>query len=275
MSPEFWPVYVGVIVFIYGATIGSFLNVCIWRIPREESVVRPRSHCPGCGHPIAWYDNLPLISWLVLGAQCRHCRTRISIRYPLVELVTALLFLAVWLKYGLDGRTPVYGLVVAGLVLGTFVDIDHLILPDRVTLGGIIAGLLLSPLVPRLHGEISALRGLTASAVGAAVGYGGLWLVALVGEKIFRKEAMGMGDVKLMGAVGALMGWPAVLFTIFVSSLIGTVTGVALILLKKHEWQSRLAFGPFIAVAALGWILGGREAFQAYWEWVAGGGHRL
>ena len=261
--------YLGTLVLLYGLVVGSFLNVCIWRIPREESVIHPRSHCPRCNRMIAWYDNIPVFSWLWLRAKCRHCGQPISARYPAVELLTAVLFLAIWLVYGMDARTPVYWLVAAGLVLGTFVDIDHMILPDRVTWGGILAGLALSPLVPSLHGESTPLRGLLASAAGAAIGFGLLWLVAVIGEKIFKKEAMGFGDVKLMGAVGALMGWPAVLFTILVSSLLGSIVGVALIVTRKHEWQSRLAFGPFIAFAAMLWPLGGRRLFEWYMMWMS------
>ena len=151
MSPAFFYGYLTFVVFLFGACWGSFLNVCIWRIPREESVVHPRSHCPKCNNLIAWYDNLPLISFLVLNARCRHCSTKISARYFVVELLTAVLFTFVWLKYGITLLTPIYWLLVFGLVLGSFVDCDHLIIPDRVTFGAWIAGLVLSPLVPALH----------------------------------------------------------------------------------------------------------------------------
>jgi leader peptidase (prepilin peptidase) / N-methyltransferase len=270
MNLQDWKEALTPLVFIYGAVLGSFLNVCIWRIPRNESVVHPRSRCPGCGTMIAWFDNIPILSWLALRARCRRCGMRISARYPAVELLTALLFAAIWGRFGFDGRTPVYWLAAAGLVLGTFVDLDHFILPDRVTWGGIIAGLALSPLVPALHGADTPLRGLSAAAIGAAAGFGLLWLVAKIGERTFKKEAMGFGDVKLMGAVGAVLGWPAVLFTIFVSSLTGALTGLTLIALRKHEWQSRIPFGPFIALAAMLWILGGSDWTAAYIDWLTG-----
>lgn len=270
MSVEGWGALLAVTAFMYGAVVGSFLNVCIWRIPRDESIIHPRSHCPKCGKLIAWFDNIPLLSWTLLGARCRHCGTRISVCYPLVELLTALLFLGVWLKYGFDGRTLVYWLVVGGLILGSGVDLKHYILPDRVTLGGIVAGLIFSPWVPKLHGETTALAGLTASAIGAATGFFGLWAVAWIGEKIFKKEAMGFGDVKLMGAVGALMGWPGVIFTITISSFIGSIVGVTLILAGKRKWQGRLPYGPFIAAAAILWVLGGGELFESYLRWVSG-----
>ena len=270
MSAEFWNGYFAVVSFLFGACVGSFLNVCIYRIPREESVVRPRSHCPHCNRMIAWYDNIPLVSWCALGARCRHCGNRISARYVLVELLVAVLFLLVWLRYGFDARTPVYWLMAGGLTLGTFVDFEHMYLPDRVTLGGIVAGLVLSPLVPSLHGETARGMALLAAGLGATVGYGLLWLVAFLGEKAFKKEAMGMGDVKLLGAVGALLGWPAVLFTIFVSSLFGSIVGVAFIVARRKEWQSRIPFGPYIALAAVLWFLGGADLWHAYFGWLTG-----
>ncbi len=270
MSVEAWSGLLALTAFMYGAVVGSFLNVCIWRIPRDESVIHPRSHCPKCGRLIAWFDNIPLLSWLLLGARCRHCGARISVCYPIVELLTALLFLGIWMKYGFDGRTLIYWFVAGGLILGSGVDLKFYILPDRVTLGGIIAGLAFSPWVPRLHGEATAVAGLTASVIGAAAGFFGLWAVAWIGGKVFKKEAMGFGDVKLMGAVGALMGWPGVIFTITISSLIGSIVGIALIGAGKRKWQGRLPYGPFIAAAALLWILGGNEVFTMYLRWVSG-----
>lgn len=272
MSLESWNGLLALLAFAYGAVTGSFLNVCIWRIPRGESIIRPRSHCPKCGRAIAGYDNIPILSWLLLGARCRHCAVRISACYPIVELLTALLFLALWMKYGFDARTPVYALMAAGLIFGSGVDLRYYILPDRVTLGGIILGLLASPWIPRLHGMATMREGFTSSLIGLSVGFFGLWAVAWAGRKIFGKEAMGFGDVKLMGAVGALMGWPAVLFTLAVSSLFGSLVGVSLILARKRKWQSRLPYGPFIAAAAMLWVLGGRELFIAYLAWVAGAG---
>lgn len=260
--------YFTVLIFLFGACIGSFLNVCIYRIPREESVVHPRSHCPHCNQLIAWYDNIPLVSWTVLRARCRHCRGPISPRYVLVELLVALLFVLVWRRYGIDPRTPIYWLAVSGLVLGTFVDFEHMIIPDRVTWGGMVAGLALSLLVPSLHGQATALLGLRESAIGAGVGFGLLWAVAKLGTLIFRKEAMGFGDVKLLGAVGAFLGWQAVLFTVVVSSFAGSLVGVGLIVLGRKEWQSRIPYGPYIALAAALWFLGGDALWAAYIQWL-------
>ena len=278
-------------VAFLGACLGSFLNVCIYRIPIGLSVVHPRSRCCSCERPIPWYLNIPVASWILLGGKCRYCRAPIAFRYLLVELLTALLFLAVWLQYAstlLDPRLaihwdpagsllgqpvqggllglvpivepwliPVYWLAIFGLMLGTFVDLDHYILPDRVTIGGMILGLAISPLVPALHQTTLPLTALLRSLVGGAVGFGTLWLIATLGSLAFRKEAMGFGDVKLMGAVGAFLGWKAVLFTVVGSSLLGSVVGIVLTLLGKRQLQGRIPYGPFIAAAAIVWIFWG------------------
>ena len=278
-------------VAFLGACLGSFLNVCIYRIPIGLSVVHPRSRCCSCERPIPWYLNIPVASWILLGGKCRYCRAPIAFRYLLVELLTALLFLAVWLQYAstlIDPRLaihwdpagsllglpvqggllslvpivepwliPVYWLAIFGLMLGTFVDLDHYILPDRVTIGGMILGLAISPLVPALHQTTVPLTALLRSLVGGAVGFGTLWLIATLGSLAFRKEAMGFGDVKLMGAVGAFLGWKAVIFTVVGSSLLGSIVGIVLILLGKRQLQGRIPYGPFIAAAAIVWIFWG------------------
>lgn len=264
----FWAVYAGAVVFAFGACIGSFLNVCIHRIPREESVVRPRSRCPSCGHAIAWYDNLPIASWLFLRARCRHCAAPIAARYVLVEALTGLLFLLVWLRFGPRAVTPVYLLVVSGLILGTFVDFEHMIIPDRVTLGGIAAGLLLSPLVPALHGTQDRWVALLRSAAGAAAGAGILYAIATLGSWVFRKDAMGLGDVKLLGAIGAFLGVRAVVFNLVASSFAGSIVGIAFIATGHKAWGSRIPYGPYIALAAMLWMLGGDVPWNAYVDWL-------
>lgn len=266
-----WQTYFATLVFWLGACLGSFLNVCIYRIPREESVVSPGSHCPRCNHAIAWYDNIPLVSYLVLRARCRHCGETISLRYPIVELLMAVLFLLVWLKLGTADTAvrplalapvttfwliPIYWLAVFGLALGTFVDIDHMIIPDRVSLGGIVLGLAFSTCVPAMHPhQATFYGGFGAAVMGAVAGSGLLWGVAILGKLIFRKDAMGMGDVKLLGAIGAFLGWRAVLFTVMASSFVGAIVGLALVALRKKEMQSRIPYGPYLALAALIWIL--------------------
>ena len=269
-------VLVALQVALLGACAGSFLNVCIYRIPRDESVVTPRSHCPSCGRMIPWYLNVPVLSWLMLAGRCRFCRARISPRYLLVELLTAVLFLVALFQHEAFPRllhmqqfadwrlVPVYILFVSGLILGTFVDLEHMIIPDSVSLGGIVAGVALSPLVPSMHGADVWHVGLLRGATGAAFGFGLLWLVAVVGEKAFRKEAMGFGDVKLMGAIGAFLGWQAVLFTMVGASLVGSVVGLTLIALRRTQLQSRIPFGPYLALAAMAWIYWGPLLWDAY-----------
>ena len=280
------------LVGFFGACIGSFLSVCIYRIPRDESIVRPRSHCPSCGKLIPWYCNIPVFSWLVLRGRCANCHARISPRYLILELMTALLFLMVFLQFvsyvvavgdmpppdpfavgpivlGLAPLpsfllVPVYWLVLWGLILGTFVDLEHYILPDRVTIGGMVAGVVCSVLVPELHLTTSRLLALSRSGIGLLVGFGILWLIAIIGEKAFKKEAMGFGDVKLMGAIGAFFGWEAVLFVLFASSLFGSLAGLALMALGKRDLQGRIPFGPFLALGTLVWMFWGNTIVTAY-----------
>ena len=228
-------------------------------------MVNTPSHCPRCGARIRWYHNLPLLSWLWLRGRCADCSARIPFRYPLVELLAGLLLAAspwilpfgtlVWVKGVLCG--------LALLVL-FFTDLEHFILPNRVTIGGMALGLLISPLVPLLHGTEDSLTALARAAAGCATGFGTLWLVAAAGSLVFRKEAMGFGDVKLMGAVGAFLGWQAVFFTVVVSSLFGSVAGIALIVAGKRRLQSRIPYGPFIAAAALVWIIWGPVLVNIY-----------
>ncbi len=264
----FWDIYWSALIFFLGLCFGSFLNVCIYRIPAEKSIVHPPSSCPKCGMRIKWFDNIPVLSWCLLRARCRTCKAPISARYPLVEALTGVLFLAVWLlhavAYGQLSVALCYLLAVFGLLLGTFVDLDEMWLPDRVTIGGMIIAPILSLLVPELHDAATRLLSLKASAIGLAVGFGSLWLVGKIGTAIFKKEAMGFGDVKLMGALGALLGWPAVIFILFFSALFGSVVGVSLIVTGKKELQSRLPYGPYIALAALFWMLGGDGIWAAY-----------
>lgn len=273
-----WYAFFSLLILSWGTCIGSFLNACIYRIPNGLSTVHPRSFCPMCHMKIAWYDNIPVFTWLALRGRCRCCRTFISPRYLLVECLVGLLFLLVWLKYdmvagsrplGLAAITdwalvPVYCLVVSGLVLGTFVDLEHLIIPDRVTLGGIVAGIALSPLVPAMHGTADRWVALLHGAIGAASGFGLMWAIAVVGRLVFKKEAMGFGDVKLMGAIGACLGWRAVLFTLVVASFIGSAVGIALVVMRKREMQSRIPFGPYLACASLLWIYWGPMLWRAY-----------
>ena len=353
VPPHFW----SLVFFTFGCLVGSFLNVCIHRMPRGLSVVSPPSHCPHCQYSIPWYLNIPLVTWLYLRGQCANCRASISPRYFLVELLTGAAFLAAWLVHGpaSTGLALVYCLVLAGFIVATFIDFEHLIIPDEITLGGIVVGFVCSFLVPALHGVKEPARTLQASFWGIIVGGGVIYGVLRVGKLLFGKqkvnlppdsrivftetalvlpdgeisyeeffyrktdavtfeaktaelvdrcyrnvsvrlsagqltigdetfdpekishleavtdklvlprEAMGFGDVKYMAAIGAFLGWPATVFSLMVSSVVGATVGVALIALRRQEWSSRLPYGPYITVAAVLWIFAGKEWWAKFW----------
>jgi leader peptidase (prepilin peptidase)/N-methyltransferase len=213
--------------FAIGACVGSFLNVVIYRVPKEESIVTPGSHC-ACGQPIKWHDNIPILSWLVLRGRARCCGRKFSIRYPFVELLTALLFVACWLRF--PPAVAVCGWIfLSCLVAATFIDLDHFIIPDAITIGLGVVGVLLSLAVPALHvapGEmllLDTLRAGTASVIGLLIGSGLVLWIALLAEAVLKKEAMGFGDVKFVGAIGAFCGWQGATFSVFGGALVGTV----------------------------------------------------
>lgn len=275
------PVFVFVTpwAFFMGACIGSFLNVCIYRIPLDIALSRPkRSFCPHCERTIDWYHNVPILGWLLLKGHCRYCCAPISARYILVEALVACLFVLAWLKFDLaDGPrflklvpvtdgwlVPVYWLLFSGLVVGTFVDLEHLIIPDRISMGGIVAGLVLSGLLPSLHGVETAAAALWWSSLGVLAGSGTLWAAGVLGKMVFKKEAMGFGDVKLLGAIGAFLGPASILFVILVSSLLGSIVGLTLVATKRRELQGKIPFGPYLAIAAVIWILWGPAMWDAY-----------
>jgi leader peptidase (prepilin peptidase)/N-methyltransferase len=272
--------YLDFVVFTFGAVIGSFLNVCIHRLPLDQSIVTPPSHCPHCNARIGWVDNIPLVSYLVLRRKCRHCGARISIRYFVVELLTAVLFLLMWLKltewdqppvHGIYFlKCPIYWMVIAGLIVATFIDFEHYIIPNGITFGGVIVGLLLSAVYPPLMDAATIKLSVLRSALGVIVGGVSLLTVAVVGEWIFRKEAMGMGDVKLVAAIGAFFGWQATVFTILISSLLGGVIGLFLVLWRRKGWESRIPYGPYIAVGAMLWMFCGHRIIDWYLSFIRG-----
>jgi len=270
MNPEFLAWYGTLVTFTFGLCIGSFLNVCIFRMPRGLSIVHPRSFCPCCGRPIAWFDNIPVLSYLRLRRKCRFCSVSISPRYALVELLTAILFVMVWNHYGASVLTPVFCMVVGMLIVATFVDFDFMIIPDRTSLGMIGVGIVLSALIPEIHERTENMDALLQSIMGVLTGAGLLWLVAIVGRWIFKKDAMGMGDVKLLGGIGAFLGLPGVIYTILISSVIGTVIGLTMIAVGGQKWQSRLPYGPYLAIGAVTWILGGDQLWNWYVNFVTG-----
>jgi leader peptidase (prepilin peptidase) / N-methyltransferase len=239
---------------VMGACVGSFLNVLIYRTPRGESVITPRSRCR-CGATIAWYDNIPVFSWFVLRGRCRSCGERFSFRYPLVEAGTALVFAMLWWQY--SPLVALAGMVFAGLMIpAALIDLDTLEIPDRFSIGGFIIGMLLSAVVPAIHGYsgewwvIDALWSMRDAMLGACIGSGLILWLALVGEKLLGKEAMGFGDVKLMGAIGALCGWQGAIFALFGGAVLGTVAAAVWMLVTRRR-PDVVPFGPALAAAAL------------------------
>ncbi len=253
-----------IIAFLFGLLIGSFLNVCIYRWPRDLSVVRPRSHCPSCGKTIAWYDNIPLLSYAALGGRCRHCRARIPARYPVVELLTGLLFFySVWSL----GPTPaalkmcVFAALLVGLL---FSDLEQRILPDEMTLGGALAGLGFALFVPVPDATAQALLWifgasptgrvdwLAEAALGSLLPAGFLWLGGWLYEKLRHREGLGLGDVKLIAMVSAFLGLRGALLTLLIGSLSGSILGYGYIRLTKQDPSTyELPFGTFLAAAGL------------------------
>lgn len=390
---HFW----SVVLFILGSVVGSFLNVCIHRLPREESLISPPSHCPHCQYSIPWYLNVPLITWLYLRGRCAHCGAAIAVRYFLVELLTGVLFMACWLSFGAQQPLLVLGYTVllSGFVVATFIDFEHFIIPNQITLGGVVVGFLLSALAPGMHGMNTAQKGLEQSVIGILTGAGilytvlrgGKWLFGkrkvslppatrivfgetalklpdqdipyeelyyrqtdcievqaasvllqekvaaaalssqpevpanqapetkiqessdpllldapvvipevsipgrhtftqvqvrlyqdrlVIGETVFNpeniqqlevvsdrivlpQEAMGLGDVKFMAAIGAFLGWQGVVFSLLASSIIGSAVSLVLIALRKRAWSSLIPYGPYIALAATLWIFFGKQ----------------
>jgi leader peptidase (prepilin peptidase) / N-methyltransferase len=344
--------------FVLGAALGSFLNVCIYRWPVDLSINRPRrSFCPQCKQPIPWHQNLPLVSWLALGGRCANCGAKIAFRYFAVELVTALLFLAIWQKFPWQVAIA-YWIFVSFLIVGTFIDFEHFIIPDRVTIGGTIVGVAFSIVVPALMQTNSRAAAGVRAALAAALGYVILWIVLEAGkiafgrkriefdaptpftwtkrgddadfvvgteeslwseyfarekdrlllqcdevriddreygnvtldfrydrvnadghvlmlddvthisgvtrELVIPREAMGRGDLKFLAAIGAFLGWRAVLFSLFAGSLLGSVIGLVTLIVGKPVWSAKLPFGPYLAFGALTWMFFGETVLRWY-----------
>jgi len=230
------------ILIVLGLTVGSFLNVCIHRIPREQSLMFPPSRCPGCEHRLSWFENIPVLSYAVLGGRCRKCRTRISIRYPLVELATMAFFIVHGEVFGWSALLVPRLLFACAMVVLFAIDLEHHLLPNVITLPGIAIGLISSAVLP---------PGLVDALVGAAIGGGVLWLI---GEAYYRysgHEGMGGGDVKMLAMIGAFLGWKLVLVTLVLSSFAGSLIGVAVIALKRGGMKYALPYGTFLALGAL------------------------
>jgi leader peptidase (prepilin peptidase)/N-methyltransferase len=266
MDPALLQVIEPIAAFLIGACVGSFLNVCVYRIPLERSIVSPPSHCAACGSPIAWYNNLPVLSWLILRGRAACCGTRIDVRYALVELGTGLLFLALWLRFSSDPiLAAIYAVMSSGLIVACLIDLDHFIIPDRFTIGGCVAGFIASAIHPALMGETTRLGGFSWSLASAIIGLLILLAIGWLGTLIFGKEAMGMGDVKFIAAICSFLGTASLIWTITVSSAIGAILGVAMILWQRGAWGTRIPYGPFLGLAAIGWLFGGSDLT---WGWL-------
>lgn len=238
-----------VIAGLFGLIIGSFLNVCIYRIPKGKSIVWPASFCPKCGHSIKFYDNIPVLSYLFLRGKCRACKAPISWQYPVVEMVTALLtVLFVW-RWGICAWTAPVLIVVYSLIVSSVIDMQLMIIPDRFSLGLIVFGLAVAFINPNFEGGFW--NRFLASLLGAGVGFLGTLAVAILGYVLFHKEAMGGGDVKLMGGIGALLGWQGVITTVIFASLTGLIYSVFLMIFKGKTREDAIPFGPFLSMGAL------------------------
>lgn len=276
-----------VFCFAIGACVASFLNVVIWRVPRGESIERPPSHCPKCGASIRWWQNIPILSWLALRGKCAVCKAPISPRYLFIELLGGALFLSAFLHFDAIGaRFPEWGdlvvmfellvwwIWISLMIVGSFIDFDHKLLPDFVTVGGMVLGCargcfwsLVSMLEsPKCAFSLAGFAPLLWSLAGLAFGFGLLWLVRYLGSKAFKREAMGMGDVFLMGAVGALFGLPAVLGTLILSSVFGSVAGIAMMLVARIRPGRfvEIPYGPYICLGCLVCMFYGNELYSWY-----------
>lgn len=256
------PIYLT--VFAFGAIIGSFLNVCIYRIPIGKSIVTPPSSCPSCGNPVKPYDNIPVISWLLLGGKCRSCKAGISPRYPLVEALNGALWCAVFLRFEPDWTSAaIYAVLLSALVVITFIDLDHQIIPDSISIPGIPLGIILGSLFlsdPFMRGQLMGQSlGWISSAGGAALGFGLYYVIAVAS-----RGGMGGGDIKLMAMLGGFLGWKGVLLTTFVGSLAGSVVGLGLVVFSGAGRKTKVPFGPFLALGGAVSIFYGQELLNWY-----------
>jgi leader peptidase (prepilin peptidase) / N-methyltransferase len=255
-----WFLYI--IAGLLGAILGSFANVCIVRLPADESIVRPASHCPSCGHTLSWWENIPILSYLILRARCRGCGAFISPIYPAVEVICLLLSLLTWWKFGNPLEYFLYFcLLIIPLVIISFIDLEHRIIPNEISIPGIFVGI-------GVHTILAGSGGYGAAAIdsiiGAVAGGGALFLVAFVYEKIKKQEGLGGGDIKLIAMLGAFFGWRASIFILFASSVIGSIVGLLMIAVLRKDMKYAIPFGPFLAAAGLVYLFVGREILHWY-----------
>ncbi len=236
-----------ILAFLFGAVVGSFLNVCIYRMPRGESIVFPTSHCPNCKRPIPWYYNIPFVSYIVLRGRCRYCKAKISLRYFIVEGFTACMFTLLLWKFGLRPEFVIYAALFSVLIIISFIDIEHWIIPDELSIPGAAIGLIVSVAYPALQGEQSRLTAFISSFLGGLFGFASLFILGWLGRIAYKKEAMGGGDLMLLMLIGAFLGWRLTIVTFFVAPMLGTLVGVPRLVMKKQE---TIQYGPFLALAA-------------------------
>ncbi|MGZ6236517.1 MAG: prepilin peptidase [Syntrophales bacterium] len=237
-----------------GAVVGSFLNVLIFRIPAGQSIVLPSSHCPKCGHAIRVYDNIPIISYLVLGGKCRDCHDKISIQYPIVEAITAVMSLLLFLKFGLSLKFLASFIFTSALIVITFIDLRHQIIPDVISLPGIPIFFFLAVFFMYLT--------VWESLLGILIGGGCLFAIAFLYEIIAKREGMGGGDIKLLAMLGAFLGWKSLFFVLFASSLLGAVVGVAAMVMEGQDMKYAVPFGPFLSIAAVAYLFVGADVMN-------------
>lgn len=253
MISALWPYGFALVV---GAVIGSFLNVCLYRLPRHESVVWPSSRCSACARPIAWYDNIPIVSFLFLMGRCRLCDSPISFRYPMVELTNGIGYAAILWHFGYTWTSAVYAMFFSALLTAAWIDFDHQVIPDVITLPGVGIGMLCASSILPI--------GLMNSALGIVLGGGILWGLAWLSPYLFGQEGMGGGDVKLLAMIGAFLGWQHVLMTLMIAAVVGALMGIGLLLLKIMKRKQYMPFGPFLAFGAVITLLFHAQVMEWY-----------
>jgi len=253
-------VLIHILVFVFGLCIGSFLNVCIFRIPRAKSIVHPPSACPACGAPIRFHNNIPLLSYVLLKGRCRDCGVPIPLRYPAVELASGLTATAVFVAFGANVPALVYFAFISTLWVVTLIDIEHRIIPDAISLPGIPLFFLASLAIPTVT--------VKASLLGILLGGGSLYAVAWGYSALKKADGMGGGDIKLLAMIGALIGWKGVLFTLFASSAFGTLVGVGLMIASGKTMKLAVPFGPFLSAGAAAYVFFGPRLIEWYLNFI-------
>jgi leader peptidase (prepilin peptidase)/N-methyltransferase len=236
-----------IFVFIMGAIVGSFLNVCIYRLPRKESLISPGSHCPSCGKPIGWFDNIPVLSFLMLGGKCRKCRKPFGARYFIVELLSGAVAALVFLHFGFGAKFFIFSAFFFAFIVISFIDLATREIPDEITLPGIVIGLLLATAYPPLLGKTANFGAFLDSLSGIIAGGAGLYLLGAIGSFIFKREAMGGGDIKLLAMIGAFLGFKLTLFTFFLAPFFGSAVGI---IVKIRRGDEIIPYGPYLSLAA-------------------------